>query len=136
MLKLLHQHGFGLMNLNIGAGTVVSGDFTTIDWSADTYFIKIEMDITGGTTYEEYGTSHWNSPNTGATNESSFTALPGGNCSHGGTFHHVGLDGNWWSSTEYSATYAWSRILHYSNASIYRNNSNKKRGFSVRCLRD
>jgi len=41
---------FGLINLNIGAGTVVSGDLTTIDWSADTYFIKIEMDITVGTT--------------------------------------------------------------------------------------
>jgi len=48
---------FGLINLNIGAGTVVSGDLTTIDWSADTYFIKIEMDITGETTYEEYGIS-------------------------------------------------------------------------------
>jgi len=48
---------FGLINLNIGAGTLVSGDLTTIDWSADTYFLKIEMDITGGTTYEEYGTS-------------------------------------------------------------------------------
>ncbi|GAG52677.1 unnamed protein product, partial [marine sediment metagenome] len=48
---------FGLINLNIGEGTVVSGNFTTIDWSADTYFIKIEMDITGGTTYEEYGIS-------------------------------------------------------------------------------
>ena len=48
---------FGLMNLNIGAGTVVSGDLTTINWSADTYFLKIEMDITGGTAYEEYGTS-------------------------------------------------------------------------------
>jgi len=48
---------FGLINLNIGAGTVVSGDLTTIDWSADTYFMKIEMDMIGGTTYEEYGTS-------------------------------------------------------------------------------
>ena len=48
---------FGLINLNIGAGTLVNGDLTTIDWSADTYFIKIEMDMTGGTTYEEYGTS-------------------------------------------------------------------------------
>ena len=48
---------FGLINLNIGAGTVVSGDLTTIDWSSDTYFVKVEMDITGGTTYEEYGTS-------------------------------------------------------------------------------
>ncbi|MCK4698771.1 MAG: hypothetical protein KAT38_00485, partial [Bacteroidales bacterium] len=48
---------FGLINLNIGAGTVVSSDLSTIDWSADTYFLKVEMDITGGTTYEEYGTS-------------------------------------------------------------------------------
>ena len=48
---------FGLINLSIGAGTVVTGDLATIDWSADTYFIIIEMDITGGTTYEEYGTS-------------------------------------------------------------------------------
>ncbi|GAJ21549.1 unnamed protein product, partial [marine sediment metagenome] len=48
---------FGLINLNIGTGTVVSGDFTTIDWSSDTYFVKVEMDMTGGTTYEEYGTS-------------------------------------------------------------------------------
>ena len=48
---------FGLINLDIGAGTVVSGDLTTIDWSSDTYFVKVEMDITGGTTYEEYGTS-------------------------------------------------------------------------------
>ena len=50
-------NGFGLINLNIGAGTVVSGDFTAIDWSSDTYFVKVEMDITGGATYEEYGTS-------------------------------------------------------------------------------
>ena len=48
---------FGLINLNISEGTMVSGDFTSIDWSADTYFIKVEMDMTGGTTYEEYGTS-------------------------------------------------------------------------------
>lgn len=48
---------FGLINLNIGAGTVISGDLTTINWSADTYFLKIEMDLTGGTTYVEYGTS-------------------------------------------------------------------------------
>ncbi len=48
---------FGLINLNIGAGTVVNGVFTTIDWSSDTYFVKVEMDVAGGTTYEEYGTS-------------------------------------------------------------------------------
>lgn len=47
----------GLVSLEIGSGTVVSGDFTTIDWGADTYFIKTETDPTGGTSYTITGTS-------------------------------------------------------------------------------
>ena len=47
----------GLVTLEIGDGTVVSGDFTTIDWSADSYFIKTETDPTGGTMYTITGTS-------------------------------------------------------------------------------
>lgn len=50
-------NGFGLINLNIGTGTVVSGDFATIDWSGDTYFVKVGMLIAGGTSYEDFGTS-------------------------------------------------------------------------------
>ncbi len=47
----------GLVTLEIGTGTVVSGDFTTIDWASDTYFIKTETDPTGGATYTITGTS-------------------------------------------------------------------------------
>jgi hypothetical protein len=47
----------GLVSLEIGTGTLVSGDFTTIDWANDTYFIKTETDPTGGTTYTITGTS-------------------------------------------------------------------------------
>ena len=47
----------GLVSLEIGTGTVVSGDFTTIDWANGTYFIKTETDPTGGTTYTITGTS-------------------------------------------------------------------------------
>jgi hypothetical protein len=47
----------GLVTLEIGTGTVVSGDFTTIDWSTDSYFIKTETDPAGGTTYTITGTS-------------------------------------------------------------------------------
>jgi len=47
----------GLVSLEIGTGTVVSGDFTTIDWANDTYFIKTETDPTGGTSYTITGTS-------------------------------------------------------------------------------
>jgi hypothetical protein len=47
----------GLVSLEIGTGSVVSGDFTSIDWSTDSYFIKTETDPAGGTTYTIIGTS-------------------------------------------------------------------------------
>lgn len=47
----------GLVSLEIGSGTVVSGDFTTIDWVNGPYFIKTETDPTGGTSYSITGTS-------------------------------------------------------------------------------
>lgn len=47
----------GLINLEIGKGTVQNGDFTTIDWGTDKYFVKIEIDATGGTNYSVLGTS-------------------------------------------------------------------------------
>jgi len=50
-------NNFGLLNINVGTGAVVIGDFATIDWSADTYFIKIAMDLTGGTNYLTYSIS-------------------------------------------------------------------------------
>src|SRR5690554_339583 len=47
----------GLVSLEIGSGTVVSGDFTTIDWANGPYFIKTETDPTGGTSYTITGRS-------------------------------------------------------------------------------
>ncbi|AUC84293.1 hypothetical protein CW731_02810 [Polaribacter sp. ALD11] len=41
----------GLVSLEIGTGTLLSGDFTTINWANDAYFIKTETDPTGGTNY-------------------------------------------------------------------------------------
>lgn len=47
----------GLVSLEIGTGTVVSGNFSTINWTSGTYFIKTQTDVTGGTTYTITGTS-------------------------------------------------------------------------------
>lgn len=47
----------GLVNLAIGTGTVVSGDFTTINWGGDSHYVRIELDETGGTAYQPMGTS-------------------------------------------------------------------------------
>ncbi|MCH8318195.1 MAG: hypothetical protein IIA88_06825, partial [Bacteroidetes bacterium] len=48
---------FGLVNIQIGNGTVVSGDLSTIDWGTDIYFVRIEMDVAGGVNYQLMGTS-------------------------------------------------------------------------------
>ena len=87
---------------------------------------------------KETGTAHWNSPNTGATNESGFTALPGGYRNfYNGSFDYLGNYGYFWSATEYSAYYAWSRILVYDSTEVYRNYYDYKQyGYSVRCIRD
>ncbi|MCK0179595.1 hypothetical protein MWU50_09855 [Flavobacteriaceae bacterium S0862] len=47
----------GLVTLEIGGGSVVSGTFADIDWSNDSYFIKTETDPSGGTSYTITGTS-------------------------------------------------------------------------------
>ncbi len=54
---VLTTNAYGLVNLEIGSGTVVSGDFTTIDWSVGSYFIETAVDVTGGTSYAVMGTS-------------------------------------------------------------------------------
>jgi hypothetical protein len=47
----------GLVSIEIGGGTVLSGDFTTIDWADGPYFIKTEIDPDGGTSYTITSTS-------------------------------------------------------------------------------
>jgi len=85
---------------------------------------------------KETGTTHWNSPNTDATNETGFTALPGGLRFNIGAFHFIGGYGNWWSATEGSATHAWDRNMDSRYSSVGRSNFDKELGFSVRCVRD
>ncbi|PQJ79566.1 Lcl domain-containing protein [Polaribacter porphyrae] len=47
----------GLVSLEIGTGSVVMGNFSTIDWGANTYYVKTEIDLDGGTNYTISGTS-------------------------------------------------------------------------------
>ncbi|MBL7047661.1 MAG: hypothetical protein ISR95_08565 [Candidatus Marinimicrobia bacterium] len=89
-----------------------------------------------GSKLKEARTTHWNSPNTGATNESGFTALPGGYRHGGGGYTGMGSNGYFWSSTESSSAYAWSRRLNYHSSVVHLSYYNKLSGLSVRCLRD
>lgn len=49
----------GLTSFKIGNGAVVSGDFSTINWGNDIYFLKVEADVAGGTTYTDFGVSQF-----------------------------------------------------------------------------
>ena len=83
------------------------------------------------------GTQYWFSPNTGATNESGFSGLPGGlRYANFGGFSSLGEFGYWWSASESGAENAWLRLLSLNGADVFRNDFSKRLGFSVRCLRD
>jgi len=86
---------------------------------------------------KEAGNAHWRSSNTGATNSSGFTGLPGGYRGYSsGSFGNLGDDGHFWSSAEDDGSNAWSRALYYTLDDVYRNIPYKPYGFSVRCLQD
>ncbi|NBC81741.1 MAG: hypothetical protein GVY19_00010 [Bacteroidetes bacterium] len=84
------------------------------------------------------GLSFWYSPNSGATNESGFSALPGGYHSHAGGFGELGYHGYWWTATERSGNSAWGRSLSYGSSSIsrYYFGYYKNTGLAVRCVKD
>ena len=90
--------------------------------------------IAGGK-MKEAGTAHWNSPNTGADNSSSFTGLPGGNrLTTSGTYYGIGDRGDWWSSSEYNSSNAWYINIVSNDAGAGKFNFYKEAGLSVRCL--
>lgn len=86
---------------------------------------------------KETGTTHWNSPNTGATNESGFSALPGGyRYYYDGKFYGIGYGAIYWSSTESNSGNAWGRTLHYDYSDVFRSYYYKRNGVSIRLVRD
>jgi uncharacterized protein (TIGR02145 family) len=104
------------------------------EWTTLTTFLGGES-VAGGK-LKETGTTHWWTPNTGATNETGFTALAGGYRSNNGSFLNIRMDGIWWCSTEYDLTYAYYRYMRYNYSSVARGSSFKQAGWSVRCLKD
>lgn len=121
----------------ISAGQLCPTDWhvaSDADWTILINYLGGES-VAGGR-LKEPGTSYWVSPNTGATNESGFTALPGGLRYHDGIFHDFGFSGYWWSSTSYSEERAFFRYMDYEYSNVFRFDNVKKIGFSVRCVRD
>ncbi|MBP7497553.1 MAG: hypothetical protein KA792_07830 [Bacteroidales bacterium] len=85
---------------------------------------------------KETGTAHWYDPNTGATNSSGFTALPGGLRDIDGSFNYVGYFAHLWTSSPGGSNRAWDRYLDYDYSQVLRDSSDWSYGFSVRCVKN
>jgi len=110
----------------------------------DEDWIQLESALEGaenaGIALKEAGTINWKTPNTSASNESGFTALPGGYRSYTGTFNLKRTFGYWWSSTEKSWYGSTSKVifrgLQYEDRALFRDIAEKNNGFSVRCVKN
>jgi len=122
---------------------------TDDDWNELEMYLgmsQIQADSTGwrgtdeGGKLKETGTNHWNSPNTGATNESGFTARPGGYRDYNnGNFSSLGISVHFWSVTQsdvHPVRLTWYRSLDYSKSEVKRSFTENNSGFSVRLIRD
>jgi uncharacterized protein (TIGR02145 family) len=85
----------------------------------------------------------WNSPNAGATNQSNFSAIPGGhrfvitiNMVTSAAFSNEGLYGIWWTSTSFNSEEAYNLILYSLFQAADLMDSDKSNGNSIRCLKD
>jgi uncharacterized protein (TIGR02145 family) len=85
---------------------------------------------------KETGTTHWLSPNLNATNETGFTALPGGYRAASGSFGLMGNTGFLWTSTISGTTYAYFRYMYYNSGSLKGGDDDQHTGYYVRCLKD
>lgn len=104
------------------------------DWTVLSEYLGGEA-VAGGKLKTE-DDAYWWAPNTGATNETGFSALPSGYRFYVGIFYSMGEVVYWWSSTEGDTTSAWLRGIEYNEEELQRQNYHKGLGFSIRCVRD
>jgi uncharacterized protein (TIGR02145 family) len=88
-----------------------------------------------GSKLKETFTIHWNSPSAG-TNESGFTALPGGWRNALMKFFQMGKIGGWWSNTKDAVNTGFCETLYNSLSSVDSLSATFDNGFSIRCIKD
>ena len=105
---------------------------SSAEWAILTTYLGGDS-IAGGK-LKETGTTHWTTPNIGATNETGFTALPAGGRDWYGGFSFINTNGYWWTSSELDANSAYFKHMVNNLSSVGNLSNSKQLGFSVRCL--
>ncbi|TAL75080.1 MAG: hypothetical protein EPN88_03380, partial [Bacteroidetes bacterium] len=109
--------------------------------STDAEWTTLTSLYTGGNQFaavklKEAGTRHWSSPNPAATNESSFSAIPGSFRTEVTGYSDPGEQGRWWTGTEFDSNNAWHRSLWRNSSYVDIGYNIKTSGLSVRCIND
>ncbi|MFA5644708.1 MAG: FISUMP domain-containing protein [Patescibacteria group bacterium] len=111
---------------------------STTDWS-ELFTFAGGTTVAGGK-LKATSTTYWDSPNTGATDEFGFTALPGGvKWYTTQAWYSIEQVGQYWASNQYSSSEAYQFAFRYDSARINYDVTayiNKKAGLAVRCIRD
>jgi uncharacterized protein (TIGR02145 family) len=113
-----------------------SGWHVPTDSEWETLSVYLGGASVAGGKLKETGTTNWLTPNTGTTNESGFTALPGGKIDDMGFFYNLGAEGYWWSFSDEGGGNAWGRYLSYNYSSFERIDYAYRLGFSIRCVKN
>lgn len=107
---------------------------TNQEWTTLTNLLGGETEA--GAKMKETTLLHWLSPNTGANNESGFSALPGGTRNSNGTFQDLGYQGKFWTSSQNNATNAVEKYLGYNNTELFSDIIDKTNGNTCRCMQN
>ncbi len=111
-------------------------------WHLPGYYEWVELvNYVGGAFFaggklKEADTTHWRSPNLGATNELGFTALPGGQRSAQGGFRYIGGNGYWWTASDADPGDAWAIFMSYDYEDVLYSTGRHEFALSVRCVKD
>lgn len=104
------------------------------EWTKLTTYLKGDSIAAGK--LKESGTSHWQIPNTGATNVTNFTALPNGYRDTVGVYFGIENFGFWWTSTGISGVSAYNRSMSYASEAVISPDAFMQDGFAIRCIKD
>ncbi|MRS02493.1 hypothetical protein EG832_04585, partial [bacterium] len=111
---------------------------TTAEWNILSGYLGID----GGGKMKETGTTTWVDPNTGASNTSGFTAIPGGSRStyyleyRYSSFGFLGYTSSWWSTTEYMHNLGYGFLLQSKESVLAIFGASKVDGLSIRCVKN
>ena len=136
------QIGYNKYGIIYNGYTVETGKLCPTGWHVPTEDEWVSLvnnlggtDIAGGK-LKEIGTTDWINPNMGATNDIGFSALPGGTHSENNEFWYLGQYAMWWTSSSESSTRLTYILIGNSSTRISIDNTGKRYGFSVRCLKN